>query len=154
MTTFNNYYQSADGTIYRSDRSWAADDKALSKAEGKRLFAEQCAAKLREMLKPGQTVYTILRHVSSSGMSRRISLAIVDSEGKLRNIDFWAANAMDDKIHKDGGIVISGCGMDMGFALVYNLGRTLWPNGTPEPYGRRNGEPDSAGGYALKHSWI
>jgi hypothetical protein len=65
-----------------------------------------------------------------------------------------AARAMNDRIADNGGIIIGGCGMDMGFALVYNLGSTLWPNGTPEPHGTRNREPDSDGGYALKHNWV
>lgn len=38
--------------------------------------------------------------------------------------------------------------------FVYSLGRTLWPDGTRAPHGRRNGQPDSDGGYALKHSWL
>jgi len=44
--------------------------------------------------------------------------------------------------------------IDMGFHVVYNLGRTLWPEGTPEPHGTRNGEPDRDGGYALNHQWL
>jgi hypothetical protein len=52
------------------------------------------------------------------------------------------------------GIVVGGCGMDMGFHLVYNLGATLWPKGTEKPHGTRNGEPDTSGGYALKSRWI
>ena len=55
---------------------------------------------------------------------------------------------------KHGGIKIAGCGEDLGFALGYELGMTLWPQGTPKPHGMRNGEPDSNGGYALKHRWI
>ena len=27
------------------------------------------------------------------------------------------------------GIKMSGCGMDMGFAMVYSLGSVLWPKG-------------------------
>jgi hypothetical protein len=42
----------------------------------------------------------------------------------------------------------------MGFAAVYNLGYALWPNGTPEPHGTRNGVPDRDGGYALKQCWL
>ena len=34
---------------------------------------------------------------------------------------------------KTGGLRVSGCGMDMGFHVVYNLGYVLWPDGTPEP---------------------
>ena len=56
--------------------------------------------------------------------------------------------------HTTGGLVIGGCGMDMGFHVVYNLGRAMWPDGTPDPHGTRNGEPDRDGGYALKHRWL
>lgn len=72
----------------------------------------------------------------------------------LTTIDYWAARALGYRIGKHGGIVVGGCGMDMGFHLVYNLGRTLWPTGTDNPHGRRNGHPDSDGGYALKHGWL
>lgn len=109
---------------------------------------------LHELLKPGDTVYTVLKHVSASGMSRSIQLKTV-VDGDIVDITYHAARAMGDKIdQKHGGIKIGGCGMDMGFALVYALGRALWPNGTPEPHGTRNGEPDSAGGYALKQRWL
>lgn len=36
----------------------------------------EAIAKLREWLKPGDTVYTILEHVSSSGMSRSIRVLV------------------------------------------------------------------------------
>jgi len=110
--------------------------------------------RLLELLKPGDTVYTILRHVARSGMSRSIQLKIV-LDGDIVDITYYAARAMGDRIDaKHGGIRIGGCGMDMGFALVYALGRALWPQGTPEPHGTRNGEPDHEGGYALKQRWI
>lgn len=118
---------------------------------------------LREVLKPGDRVYTILRHVSRSGMSRSISLVIVatTSDGCDKSpweISHLAARAMGDKLDRErGGIKISGAGMDMGFALVYNLGRTLWPQGfDTEPGYWRNGrlDHDPDGGYALKHEWL
>lgn len=146
-------------------------------------------ATLRGMLKPGDEVYCILRHVSSSGMSRVIDLVIpyrdfehvyptkmeecndgetrevTDYTGKprkrytgrirLRSIGWLAAKAMGDNFDRDrSGIKVHGCGMDMGFHLVYNLGRTIWPNGTPKPHGKRNGDPDRDGGYALKKVWL
>lgn len=111
-------------------------------------------AKLLEWIKPGSEVFTVLRHVSKSGMSRSISL-FISHEKTIFDVTYFAARAMGDTIDRNhGGIKISGYGMDMGFALVYNLGATLWPKGTPEPHGRRNGEPDSDGGYALKHHWL
>ena len=86
-------------------------------------------ANLKELLPHGAEVYTILRHVSASGMSRSVSL-LVNRPDALREISFYAAHAMDDKLDlKNGGIKIGGAGMDMGFALVYNLSRVLFPNG-------------------------
>ena len=112
---------------------------------------EEALTRLRELLKPGDTIYTIMRHCSRSGMSRRISLMSPD----MHSLDWLCERAGLAKTRKDKeGLVIGGCGMDMGFALVYGLGRMLWPRGTPEPHGRRNGEPDSDGGYALKHTWL
>ena len=115
-------------------------------------------------LKPGKTVYTILRRRSSSGMSRHISLVIIDKDynGKpvIFDLTWWAAQAMDYRLDRDtGGIVVSGCGMDMGFHLVYSLGRKLFPKGFKLPKGQpgRNGDTsgrDNDGGYALKHTWL
>ena len=87
---------------------------------------EEALAKLRELLKPGDTVNTILRHVSRSGMSRSISLISAD----MQELDYWASRVLGDSIdQKHGGIRIGGCGMDMGFALVYNLSARLFPGG-------------------------
>lgn len=116
-----------------------------TKAEYAKARKAYCRATLLEMVKPGATVYTILRHCSASGMTRRISLAIVH-EGKFRCIDVLAADLMGDKVHRQGGIVVGGCGMDMGYHLVYQLGACLWPSGTPEP--------DHCGGYELRHEWV
>ena len=69
-------------------------------------------------------------------------------------IDYLVSRAIGRRIGRHGGIVCGGCGMDMGFELVYTLGLTLWPNGTPKPHGKRNGQPDRDGGYALKHDWL
>ena len=134
---------------------------------------------LRALLSPGQTVYTSLDHVSRSGMSRRISLYIV-VDGSIRDITWHAAKAGVGKLHREGGIVMGGCGMDMGFALVYNLGRALYPNGVPctgskgyTPTGRkakaprcgsndhvngdrvyRKGKLHGDSGYAFKQEWL
>lgn len=143
---------------------------------------DDAIAYLRTKLRPGDIVSTVLRHVSSSGMSRSISLMIVD-EGEVVGIDYWAARAMNDRIDdKHGGIKIGGCGMDMGFALVYNLSRTLFPDGfgivgdkqgsKQRPakeadavnmvkagwvFRGRNGDDtgwDNDGGYALNQRWL
>lgn len=123
----------------------------MKQSEREKMEAKE---RLLEILKPGMQIYTVLTHVSTSGMSRSIQLKIVQ-DGDICDITYYAARAMGDKIDaKHGGIKIGGCGMDMGFALVYDLGRTLWPHGTPEPHGTRNSEIDNDGGYALKQRWI
>ena len=124
-----------------------------SGANGKAARAEYCKAELRALLTPGAKVYCILRSVSSSGMSRAISL-YVKSEGDMRNIDSLSADALGYKLAKKTGVMVSGCGMDMGFHLVYSLGSTLWPDGTGTHHGTRNDQLGTAGGYALEHVWL
>ena len=99
----------------------------MTKAE--KLEQADAIKRLREWLKPGDTVYTVLRHVSYSGMSREISLHMVEPDGRISWLSGLAARAMGDKLGKRDGIKVGGCGMDMGFHLVYNLGRTLFPEG-------------------------
>lgn len=105
-------------------------------------------------LRVGDTVYSVLRHVSASGMSRSIDFYIIKN-GRPIWITGTIANLLKIKRSNSGeGVTIKGCGTDVGFDVVYSLGKTIWPNGTPKPHGTRNGKPDSEGGYALKHSWI
>lgn len=71
------------------------------------------------------TVYTILRHVSRSGMRRCISVFCI-KDGAPVLLDGFAAAAIGLRTSaKHGGIVIDGVGMDMGYALVHELGRVL-----------------------------
>jgi hypothetical protein len=149
------YMQSPSGEVFTTENpEWHKECTKLTAKAGKLARKEYARSQLRKLIKPGQTVYCTMRSRSSSGMSRVISLHIVDDSGELRSIDNYTADATDTRMSKNGGLIMSGCGMDMGFALVYNLGYALWPNGTPEPHGVRNGTPDTNGGYALKSSWI
>jgi hypothetical protein len=105
---------------------------------------EEAIAKLREILKAGDTVYTILRHVSKSGMLRHISVFTFPG-GEPMQWDYNVARALDWPLAKGNGIKVDGAGMDMGFHLVYCLSATLFP-GVNE-----NGK---SGGYALKQRWL
>lgn len=125
-----------------------------TKAHQKAAERAEAIETLRKSLKPRDTVYTILRHVSRSGMSRSISAVIV-RDGEIVEIDWLVCRILGLRFDSNnGGAKLSGCGMDMGFHLVYELGSALWPDGTPEPHSYRNGEPDTHGGYALNHRWI
>jgi hypothetical protein len=85
---------------------------------------------LRKILKPGDALHTIQRHVSSSGMSRAISVVKVDKDGTIYRLDGLIARAGIFKWHrKFDGLEVGGAGMDMGFHVVYAVSRSLFPNG-------------------------
>ncbi len=85
---------------------------------------------LREWLHPGDTVFTILRHVSNSGMHRSITLVkieVQDGRPEPLFLDYHAVRAMGwrfDKHHD--GVIIAGSGLDMGSHLVSILSATLF----------------------------
>jgi hypothetical protein len=90
---------------------------------------EPAIAKLREMLEPGDTVYTVLNHVSRSRTSRSISLLISRDRDAMK-LDYLAAQAMGYRIdQKNEGLIAGGYGMDMGFYVVFSLSYTLFPDG-------------------------
>ena len=134
----------------------SATTSAPTPRTAKAALIEESTTALHQLLKPGATVYVINRHTSASGMTRRLSFFTL-SEGRMAPITYYVGHALGYPVADTNGfrvITVQGCGMDMGFHVVYTLGRHLWPNGTPEPHGRRNGEPDSDGGYALKSEWL
>jgi hypothetical protein len=119
---------------------------------------------LHKYLKPSDKVYTILRQVSRSGMSRHISVLRGTRTGDIaeahepHDITYLVARVLGERRDdKDGGLVVSGCGMDMGFEIVYRLGYALFPNGFEVKGIGRNGDAsgwDKDGGYALKQEWL
>ena len=134
----------------------AATTHAPTPRTTKAALIDESTTALRRLLTPGATVYVINRHTSASGMTRRLSFFTV-SENRMAPITWHISHALGYLIADTNGhrtITVQGCGMDMGFHVVSSLGATLWPNGTPMPHGRRNGEPDSDGGYALKSEWL
>lgn len=136
---------------------------------------------LRDLLPPETTIHGVVRSIAKSGLSRRFSFFVV-TNGSLRDITMLFGDATG-RLVKDGEVSVSGCGMDMGFAAVYDLGRALYPNGFgligTNPAGKttraksvkhakqlqkkgfvfrgRNGDPsgwETDGGYALNHNYI
>lgn len=122
--------------------------------------------KLSQLIQPGDEISYMIRQVSASGIMRRISffmpqkrdsrydMAVIKAKGnglEVICLDYLISNAIGYRQHDKGGIVVKGCGMDMGYHVIYLLGSALWPNGTPKPHGIRNGLPDTAGGYALRY---
>lgn len=140
---------------------------------------QEAVTALRELLPPGSTVRTILRHVSQSGMSRDISV-VISGDG-IRDVTYLVARALGAQVRPNGGIRRHGCGMDMGFELIYSLSRTLYPHGygcvqytlsgadlyqagdrsrrcpandhVNPPYPKKYMHHDN-GGYALRQEWL
>ena len=138
---------------------------------------QEAIAWFREHTKPGDTIYTILESVSRSGMSRQIRVLVPyvgeDGQPGFFHPNYSAAKILGLRQGKRGdGLIVGGCGMDMGFHLVYELGYAIWPDGTPcagascrsndHSNGDRNYEPHTEaaphwhrdGGYTFNHRWL
>lgn len=71
---------------------------------------------------PQDTIYTVIRHVSASGMQREISVKMIDA-GRIIHLDYLVGVALGLKSGKHNGLKIKGCGMDMGYHLVDSINR-------------------------------
>ena len=89
------------------------------------------------------TLYTSLKHVSTSGMSRDMKvLAVVD--GQIVDVTWYVGKLDVGTIKERNGqrvIRVGGCGMDMGFHVVYTVSAVL--------YGY-----EERGAYTIRHEWI
>lgn len=110
---------------------------------------------IKKLIKPQDRVYCTVLRVAPSGRSRRMKFFIV-KDGEILNITHIICNALSYKYSTDGSMIISGCGMDMGFHVVYSLGSVLWPHGDGKTVTGRNGDtkPETDGGYLLKYSYL
>ena len=107
-------------------------DKEEARTKLRAIFAEQTEPK----------VYTVLRHVSSSGLSKDISVKTVQ-DGQIIDITYYTAKALGDTLKERNGqraIRVNGGGMDLGYHLVHSLATVLY-------FGQ-----DRAG-YKLSHEW-
>lgn len=98
---------------------------------------DDAITKLQEWIKPGDTVYTVLDHVSALGTYRAIRVVLLSCNGSsvellhpnhsigvALGLRHWKRNG-----YQQDALVVSGGGMDMGYHIVYNLGRILFPDG-------------------------
>ena len=102
----------------------------MTKVTERQQEREQAREHILKLVEPGDTLYTVLNHVSRSGMYRCISVYCL-VEGEPYWLNGWADTLLEwgrDRKHADG-LKCGGCGMDMGFHLVYSLATALWPNG-------------------------
>lgn len=144
---------------------------------------EEAAATLREIFPIGSTVTTSSQHTSRSGMYRVIRVLVGSADGGVRDVSGLVSTATgmkwDDRHY---GVGVGGCGMDMGYHIVYSLSRVLYRDGFPctgvkdwttDANGNRTrcpsndhvnergderdytpGRMHSDPGYALQHRWV
>jgi hypothetical protein len=115
----------------------------MSKKEQKQAEYDYAKKQLLEYyVNEGDTVYTVLRSVSSSGMSRTISLKVART--------YFASVVLGwPLVEKNGSraLRVGGCGMDMGFHTVYSLASALFRD-------KYEGQPDAVdAGYSLSQAW-
>lgn len=105
---------------------------------------------LEHFVKEGDTVYTLLRSVAPSGMSRTMSLKVAKN-GRIQDLTYYASIVLDYPLVEVNGsraIRVGGAGMDLGFQVVYSLARVLFR----EKY---EGQPEAVdAGYSLDQAWI
>ena len=79
------------------------------------------------------TLYTVLRRVSRSRMTRIIDLKYINTNNQPRNIIVselaGCAKDTEQESKWGGNYKVPGCGMDMGFWLVYELGQLVHQDG-------------------------
>lgn len=98
----------------------------------------------RRVDKKGRQIYTKVTHVAKSGMSRSIECFVIE-ENEPINITWAVARILGERVdQKNGGVRVSGCGMDMGFHIVNYLSYSL--------HGHHNTHP--LAGYTLEHRWL
>ena len=113
----------------------------LTKKQLKEIRIQEVKQELKYLLeKSNYEVFTELLHVSQSGMMRSIKVYTKD----LTDITDLVAEVQGYTFHKTGGLKATGCGMDMGFSVVYNLSVKL--------YCENGYEHDLA--YKLNHKWL
>ena len=97
---------------------------------------------LQKAFPKGSTAFTNVVHVSRSGMYRHISVHkphIENGEAVcMQNYSAYIARVLGRSFKaKNYAVGVGGCGMDMGFELIYNLSAKLYGDG-----------------YAIKQEWI
>ena len=84
---------------------------------------------LKKCFLRNKVVWTKIESVSKSGMSRIINAYTVKNN-EIDRVSYYVAQLLDSTYDdKTGGIRMNGSGMDMEFALEYNLSRKLYGDG-------------------------
>lgn len=86
---------------------------------------DEAIASLKRRLKPGTVVYTVLRSVSDSGMSRTLDIYVV-AKGEIVRVTWSVAQALEWTYdRRKEALRVQGCGMDIGHHTVCSLSRVV-----------------------------
>lgn len=86
----------------------------------------------------GSTVFNVLEHVTASGMTRYIKSYVFEPARAQKAtpgmtdifLSGYIARLLgQQRAHNRDGVKVVGCGMDMGFDLVYRLSMELYGDG-------------------------
>ena len=91
---------------------------------------------LKEWFPKGSTASTTVVHVARSGMSRHIKVFAIDGD-RIINVSHYVAEFLEMRYTDKNAVFVGGCGMDMGFHLIYTLSSKLYDDG-----------------YAIKQDWV
>ena len=97
---------------------------------------ERAKAFLKDWFPKDSTAHTTVVHVARSGMSRHIKVFAISGE-RIQNISYHVAKFLNWRYTDKEAVFVGGCGMDMGFHLIYTLSSKLYDDG-----------------YAIKQSWV
>ncbi len=96
----------------------------MNKKQTKELKRQNAITKIKEWLKPNDTILIIQKSVSSSGMSRQVK---VYNQRTMSNLTYFIPDILDLRYNQNNDCVsISGCGMDMHFWLSDALGHAIY----------------------------
>ena len=94
---------------------------------------EELRKELKKYFPKDSRAHLLINQVSSSGMYRHISVHQISGKGKdkrILNLSYQVAKFLDYPFKdKTRSVGVGGCGMDMGFSLIYNLSSALYKDG-------------------------
>jgi hypothetical protein len=83
---------------------------------------------LRRIFPQGAVVWTMVTHVSQSGMGRAIVVLGID-RGEIVDVSAEVARVLGWKMRDESGVWVTGYGMDMVWATVHALAHVLHGDG-------------------------
>ena len=124
----------------------------ITKTQQKKLDYDYAKERLLTYyINEGDTIYTVLRSVAPSGMSRTMSLKVATDKGVIQDLTYYASVVLDYPLVEVNGsraIRVGGAGMDLGFHVVYSLARVLFRD-------KYEGQADAVdAGYSLSQAWL